>query len=42
MRKFKINIFGVAAKYIENANEFLQKVRTFRDSETNALQKKAV
>ena len=43
---YQINKFApskdFAAKYIEDANEFLQKVRTFRDSETNAIQKKAV
>jgi sulfite reductase (ferredoxin) len=43
---YQINKFApskdFAAKYIEHANEFLQKVRTFRDSETNAIQKKAV
>ena len=41
---YQINKFApskdFAAKYIEDANEFLQKVRTFRDSETNAIQKK--
>jgi len=31
-----------ALKYIENANQFLDKVRTFREAETNQLTKKAV
>ena len=31
-----------ASKYIENANQFLDKVRAYRETETNKLQKKAV
>ncbi len=31
-----------ASKYIENANQFLDKVRTYRETETNQLRKKAV
>ena len=43
---YQINKFAptedFASKYIENANEFLQKVRTFRKSETAVLNQKAV
>ncbi|WP_303318391.1 HEPN domain-containing protein [Flavivirga abyssicola] len=43
---YQINKFApteeFAAKYIENANLFLDKVRTFRETETEKLQKKAV
>lgn len=43
---FQINKFAptenFASKYIENANEFLQKVRAFREAETTTLEIKAV
>ncbi|OEK07977.1 nitrite reductase [Flavivirga aquatica] len=43
---YQINKFAptqdFASKYIENANEFLQKVRTYRETQTNVLDKKAV
>ena len=43
---YQINKFAptedFASKYIANANEFLQKVRTFREQETAVLNKKAV
>ena len=43
---YQINKFAptedFASKYIENSNEFLQKVRTYRENETNTLGKKAV
>ena len=43
---YQINKFAptedFASKYIQNANAFLQKVRAFRDSETNALHRKAI
>ncbi|MDO5972307.1 HEPN domain-containing protein [Flavivirga aquimarina] len=43
---YQINKFAptedFASKYIENANEFLQKVRTYREAEANAVQNKAV
>ena len=43
---YQINKFApteaFASKYIDNANQFLEKVRTFRAAETNSIQKKAV
>ena len=43
---YQINKFAptedFASKYIENSNEFLQKVRAYREKETNTIAKKAV